>query len=243
MLPPRASLNAWTPLATYAFEAGKTSGPGSAVVEGTGRTGDTATVGSLRARMETTSSAKTRPPPKMPRAMFAGLGGAGYSELRWYPIGLGWRHGFALVTQVEGVDAQGQAAPDRWDASDREPPTLRWLAGARQPRFSYPGRYRALLLSFTDLPVPARGTADPWDEGTVMEGPGIPVGMGPGDLPRHRRVMKTFGWMLFTYEYEPEGPAGDARLVEGAPARPDLGREASIPSPARDLGLRRRDAL
>ena len=120
------------------------------------------------------------------------LGDAGYDDVRWYPIGVGFQHGFALVTRLEDIEA----AQDRWAASDREPPTLRWLAGARQPRFSRAGRYRALLFSFTDLPLPSSATADPWDEGTVMEGPGIPVGMRVGDVPKRWKVPNTFRWLL-----------------------------------------------
>jgi hypothetical protein len=83
------------------------------------------------------------------------LDGAGYSDQRWYPIGVGHLHGFAVTTRLEQIDDHGtpKLGLERWSPLYPESANLLWLLRAREPRLPGPGRYRAFLVAFTDLPV------------------------------------------------------------------------------------------
>jgi len=100
---------------------------------------------------------------------------AGYPELRWYPIGLGYRHGFAVTTRLEALNDDGTRKPrtERWSVFYPEPANLRFLTLAQSMPLPHPGRYRVFLVAVTDLPIGASRIAPTWDETTVMDGPGV----------------------------------------------------------------------
>ena len=113
----------------------------------------------------------------------------GYVDVRWYPIGARYDHGFAVTTRLERIDA---GAP-RWPSVYPEPVELRWLERAK-PEVA--GHYRALLVAFTDLPAPSAPNAPIWDATTLME-----TGNPPGPLPTGRVAASTFRVRTFVYDY------------------------------------------
>jgi hypothetical protein len=133
---------------------------------------------------------------------------AGYSQLRWYPIGLGHAHGFAVTTRLERIKDDGSPAADRWSALYTDAAELVWLAKAREPRLPGAGRYRTRLIAFTDLPI-AKGSRPPvWNAMTVMDGPDVPA----SDLPA-TRVPQAYRTVCFDYEYTAEDSEGEGHLA------------------------------
>jgi hypothetical protein len=148
---------------------------------------------------------------------------AGYREQHVYPVGVGYAHGFAVTTRLERIRDDGAPAPlaERWSARFPGATELRWLAVAREPRFDQAGRYRALLLAFTDLPLEGTGTRPPvWNAQTVMAGPELPA----AEFPATRRVPSGARVILYVYEYRAASTEG-----EGAFVAPD---DASVPAAA-----------
>ena len=130
---------------------------------------------------------------------------AGHDRPRFYPVGLGYRHGFAITTRLESIDGDGRPSThDRWSPSYPDASTLRWLAGARAPRLPRPGRYRAFLIAFTDLPIGHSSIAPVWNELTVMEGPGVVEDISPRDLPAERPASASYRLGFYVYEYRRE---------------------------------------
>lgn len=113
---------------------------------------------------------------------------AGYVDVRWYPIGGHYEHGFAVTTRLERPEAS-----ERWPAGYPDPVELRWLEAASP---ELPGHHRALLVAFTDLPPAATGQAPIWDATTVME-----TGNPPSPLPISRVTSSRFRIATFVYDY------------------------------------------
>jgi hypothetical protein len=131
---------------------------------------------------------------------------AGYADQRWFPIGVRYEHGFAVTTRLEQTDAGGtpRSSLDRWPVGYADAVNLRWLAGCENPYLPRQGRYRALLVAFTDLHVRVPGRPQRLDESTAMDGPGLPASAIPG----RRRVPAGYRVGVYIYEYEAES-AGD----------------------------------
>lgn len=131
--------------------------------------------------------------------------GAGHAALRRFPIGTRYDHGFAFTTRLERIDDDGSsdASPARWSDLYPEPATLRWLERASEPRLPGPGRYRAQLVAFTDLPVVAKDRPPAWDQGTLMESLDEPP-----PLPAQRRASTRYRLVTFAYEYESTHASG-----------------------------------
>jgi hypothetical protein len=134
------------------------------------------------------------------------LHAAGYEDVRWHPIGARCDHGFAVTTRLERIDDDAAPKPvaERWTSLYPAASTLRWLDAARAPRLPAPGRYRVLLIAFSDLPTGAAGHAPRWDAQTVMAGPQIPD-LQPMQLARERRVTLEYRIGVHVYEYELDG--------------------------------------
>jgi hypothetical protein len=127
----------------------------------------------------------------------------GYSQQRWFPIGLGFVHGFAVTTKVERIDDDGMhAQTQRWTSLHTDPANLRWLSSAKTVLLPQPGRYRAFLLAVTDLPIGRTVIAPVWTDNTVMEGPGIPQDLSEADVPRALRLSSDHKLGVYVYVYE-----------------------------------------
>jgi hypothetical protein len=145
---------------------------------------------------------------------------AGYDEVRWHPIGAECAHGFAVTTRLERIDDDASAKPSsaRWVSLYPEASTLRWLEGARAPRFPFAGRYRTFLIAFTDLPMTSGGRPTRWNEETVMAGPHVPdIGATPSC--RGRAVSTEYRIGVHVYEYEQDSWSTDGALLR-EPSRP-----------------------
>jgi hypothetical protein len=136
---------------------------------------------------------------------------AGHAEQRWFPIGARYEHGFAVTTRLERIDEAGasNAAIERWLSQYPDAASLRWLAGSADPYLPGPGRYRVMLVAFTDLAASLPGRPQRWDESTAMEGPELRA----TELPLKRRAPADYRVCLYIYEYEAKAADGAGRLV------------------------------
>jgi hypothetical protein len=136
---------------------------------------------------------------------------AGYADLRWFPIGANYEHGFAVTTRLEQTDQDGAAKPfaDRWPAEYAEAANLQWLTDCRTPYLARPGRYRVFLVAFTDLHVPVPGRPVRVDTSTAMDGPDFPVTA----IPTRRRVTAAYRVGVYIYEYESGAPGEGGTFV------------------------------
>ncbi|MDB4946565.1 MAG: hypothetical protein JWP97_6099 [Labilithrix sp.] len=126
--------------------------------------------------------------------VLASLRADGRSEVRLYPIGASYEHGFAVTTRLARVGPAGLAFSSLHPA----PVELRFLENARTTPLAEPGVHEALLVAYTDLPVgPGSHRAPAWDVTTVME-----TGLPPPPLPAARVVGPGFRRLVFTYRYE-----------------------------------------
>jgi hypothetical protein len=152
----------------------------------------------------------------------ATLRSTGYADQRWYAIGARYAHGFVVTTRLERVRDDG--APDedrrRWSSSFPEAGNLLWLEGARQTPLPGAGRYRVLLVAFTDLPIGATNRAQRRSEQTwLAERPDAPS----TELPATRRVSSDYRVGVYVYEYASGDPDGEGAFVphdEASSARP-----------------------
>lgn len=144
------------------------------------------------------------------------LEAAGYTGARWYPIGAGCAHGFAVTTRLERIEDEDRAAPSgRWATSYPDAAELRWLEEARTPTLPSAGRYRIFLIAYTDLPVGPSARAPRWKEETVMAGPSAP----PLDLRAAPLVSRGYRLDAFVYEYRASGgPEGEIVMGGAEPA-------------------------
>lgn len=163
---------------------------------------------------------------------------SGYSDQRWYPIGVGNSHGFAVATRLEQVgDVAESHLNERWSSLYLEGASLRWLQQARTPPLSGPGRYRVFLLSYTDLPIGKTSSAPAWNEETVMDWPNAPqrTSFRPDGVLRPSSAGYRFG--IYEYEYEWDENEARGRFVS---ASPDESKSPGpLPTPLRQaLGFR-----
>jgi len=167
----------------------------------------------------------------------ARLRSAGYADPRWYAIGARYAHGFVAITRLERVRDDG--APDedggRWSSLFPEASNLLWLEGAKKTRLPAEGRYRVLVVAFTDLPIGATNRAQPRSELTWMaERPGAPS----TELPKTRRVSSDYRVGVYVYEYRSGAPDRQGTFVPGegtAAGRPRI----EVPSLSPLLGATR----
>jgi hypothetical protein len=132
----------------------------------------------------------------------------GYSQQRWYPIGMGSGHGFAVTTRLEQLEDDGRPSPSaRWSSLYADAANLRWLMQARTPRLPHPGHYRVLLFAYTDLSIDKTGNAPIWNQETIMDWPNAPHASAPGDIPVS--ALAPCGYRLAIYEYEYEYRSND----------------------------------
>jgi hypothetical protein len=168
-----------------------------------------------------------------------GLRDGGYSEQRWYPIGAGNNHGFAVTTRLEQVGGDAESELNqRWSALYREGASLRWLQQARNPQLPGPGRYRVFLISYTDLPIGRTSSAPTWNEETVMDWPNAAQrkSFRPDGAPRRSSIDYRFGIYEYEYEYDEDGVRGRFVPENGGQSE----RAEPLPAPLREaLGLER----
>jgi hypothetical protein len=138
------------------------------------------------------------------------LYGAGYHDGRLIPVGLAYAHGFAIATRVEKVAPAGVSYSDgeRWSPLYPRAPEFRWLAFASAPRMPSQGRYRTLLVCFSDLALVFRHRPPIENEWTVMDGPDVPENV---PLPA-RSLGSRYRFSLHVYEFEAEGGDGSVML-------------------------------
>jgi len=145
----------------------------------------------------------------------SGLREGGYSEQRWYPIGAGNRHGFAVTTRLEQIDGQ------RWSTLYPDAATLRWLEQARTPTLPGSGRYRVFLISFTDLPLGRTSNAPIWSEETLMDWPNAESRHTFSDIEAAPRAPIDYRFGVYEYEYEWDEVEGRGRLTAAAGELPE----------------------
>jgi hypothetical protein len=141
---------------------------------------------------------------------------AGYAETRWYPIGSDYQHGFAVTTRLERLDLGSGSNAERCSAMYPEPANLRWLMFAQAPSLPRPGQYRALLIAFTDLPMPGGTSAPIWDERTLMDGPGAPERRHVSQSAADRDVTSEYRFGVFEYRYDWDEARKSGRLSRTA---------------------------
>jgi hypothetical protein len=155
---------------------------------------------------------------------------AGYRETSVHPVGARYDHGFAVTTRLERIHDDGtpESLRERWSERFPDAASMVWLSSAREPRFPRPGRYRVLLLAYTDLPLQGRGTRPPvWTEQTVMAGPRFVA----AEFPVERLAPLGARLVVYVYEYRSEHAEGEGELVAAG--------EADLPlaAYAREAGL------
>jgi hypothetical protein len=146
------------------------------------------------------------------------LSAGGYRDARLIPVGLGYAHGFAIATRLERVAPAGSRSADveRWSALFPVAPEMRWLAFASAPTLPSQGRFRTLLVSFTDLPLDFDHRPPVEDEWTVMDGPDVPQGTRlPASHPGPR-----YRFCLHVYEFEAQQDNRSVRLDDGHVSEP-----------------------
>ena len=139
------------------------------------------------------------------------LRAAGYAAARALPIGGRHEHGFARITRLERShdDGSPETGPARWSDLYPEPANLRWLEGALTPHLPGPGRFRVLLVAFTDLPVVAKGRPPVWDFATLMESTDAPP-----PLPESRRASAGYRLVYLVYEYRSTRADGAGKRLD-----------------------------
>lgn len=126
----------------------------------------------------------------------------GYTQQRWYPIGMGQSHGFAVTTRLEQLEGEHQPSlRERWSPLYADAANLRWLAQAQTPTLPHRGRYRSLLLAYTDLPVGPTSSAPIWNEETIMDWPDAPHASSPSEATVSAFAPDDYRLTIFEYEY------------------------------------------
>jgi hypothetical protein len=140
---------------------------------------------------------------------------AGYEDERWYPIGVEYVHGFAVTTRLERVAADGRPAEGRWSSLYPGALELVWFKEAGAMTLPAPGRYRAFLVAFTDLPLGHVAQRPPrLDEDTFMVAPDIVPAM---HFPAAHRAPLSSRVYVFVYVYASQAPDGLGALVASDP--------------------------
>ena len=131
------------------------------------------------------------------------LRAAGYADQRWYPIGAGHEHGFAVTTRLERVDLyRTPNSAERWTPLFPEAANLKWLRLARTLPLLRSGRYRVLLIAYTDLPIGPSSIAPIWSEETIMDGPGATESFSARESRVPPRLPIGYGLGIYEYEYQ-----------------------------------------
>jgi hypothetical protein len=139
----------------------------------------------------------------------------GYVELRWFPVGAEFSHGFAITTRLEQLTAENAPESERWLSQHREAANLFWLSQAKTVSFPRPGRYRIFLLAVTDLPMGRSRVAPLWGRDTVMAGSDLPEPLSAADLPAERHLeCARLGVYGYVYEKNPEDYQGRLLAAE-----------------------------
>jgi len=165
------------------------------------------------------------------------LRSAGYADQRWYAIGARYAHGFVVTTRLERVQDDGAPGEmgTRWSSSFSEAGNLLWLEGARETRLPGRGRYRVLLVAFTDLPIGATNRAQRRSEQTWMaERPDAPS----TELPPARRVSSDYRVGVYVYEYQSGASDREGAFVPHDEA-PAVGPQMNVPALSTLLGTQR----
>jgi hypothetical protein len=155
------------------------------------------------------------------RAVEGALRRAGYADQRWFPIGGQYEHGFAVTTRLERIDKYGTPKPtgERWLPQYPDAASLLWLGGSTEPYLPTSGRYRVLLIAFTDLHIHVPGRPARLDESTAMDGPGFPR----ATIPSRRHVPPGYRVGVYVYEFEATSDDGEGKFVP---------RDADLPASA-----------
>jgi hypothetical protein len=167
--------------------------------------------------------AESKAEPQAPMSSVAaslelGLRAAGYSNQRWFPIGTRHEHGFAVTTRLERVDgAERSTDHERWTSLYREAATLKWLRLVRTLPMLQSGRYRVLLIAYTDLPIGPTSVAPTWSEETMMDGPGASDSFSAGESGVPARLPSGYQFGIYEYEYQREDSALHAALRAAPP--------------------------
>jgi hypothetical protein len=150
----------------------------------------------------------------------------GYGEVRRYPIGAFYRHGFIVTTRLEATYEDGRPKPptERWSSSYPEAANLTWLAEARRPLLPGVGHYRTLVVAFTDLPLRAGDAAMHDNEWTVMNGPDLPA----SPFPSGRHVSAGFDLAVYVYEYQAVAADCEGEFI---PSDPTLAISLALGTP------------
>jgi hypothetical protein len=159
----------------------------------------------------------------------AGLRAAGYTDLRWYAIGSRYAHGFVVTTRLERVRDDGAPGDEerRWSPRFPEASNLLWLEGARRTRLPGEGRYRVLLVAFTDLPIGATSLAQRRSDQTWMvERPEAPS----AELSPQRRVSADYRVGVYEYDYEAGPLDGEGAFVSAEEAPPATAQSPVLPA-------------
>lgn len=125
----------------------------------------------------------------------------GYTDQRWYPIGVESDHGFAVTTRLERIEAGERPPAARWSSLHAKAVSLRWLEQARAPLLPNAGRYRVLLVSYTDLPIGPSRRAPVWNEATVMDWPNAPQRESSKDFALPARSCDHCRLGIYEYEF------------------------------------------
>lgn len=150
---------------------------------------------------ERSGAGPAEPLSSVARKLELSLRESGYSEQRWYPIGFAQSHGFAVTTRLEQLEDEPLHPPrERWSSLYADAANLRWLAQARSPTLPRPGRYRVLLLAYTDLPISRTSNAPTWNEETIMDWPDSARATSSREAAIPARPSA--GYRLGIYEYE-----------------------------------------
>lgn len=152
-----------------------------------------------------TESSKARHPESLStlaQELELSLQEGGYTQQRWYPIGAGQSHGFAVTTRLEQLDdGREPLRRERWSSLYADAANLRWLAQARTPALPHAGRYRSLLLAYTDLPIGETSNAPIWNEETIMDWPDAPRASSPSNIAVSMLAPDGYRLTIFEYEY------------------------------------------
>jgi len=138
----------------------------------------------------------------------------GYPQQRWYPIGVGQSHGFAVTTRLERLEADGRPSSSaRWSPLYSDAANLRWLTQARAPALPHAGHYRVLLLAYTDLPIGRTSKAPSWNEETVMDWPDAARDFSPRDVTAAAHVPRGYQLAIYEYRYGWDGVDDRGKLL------------------------------
>ena len=182
--------------------------------------------------VETSGTAEDESLSAVARRLELSLQGGGYSDQRWYPIGIGSNHGFAVTTRLEQVaDNANRESSGRWSSLYPDAANLRWLMQARTPVLPRPGRYRVFLVSYTDLPIGPTTSAPTWNEETVMEWPDAAPSSSSRESAVPQRPAAGYRFGIYEYAYEWDDLEARGRLRPVGVAASENRQSLPVPLP------------